>query len=186
MSNGGPVVFGADDDPSVRKGLESLIRSAGHGVQSFDSARSFLVFERPDVPNCLVLDVRMPELGGLELQDGLAQTGVELPIIFITGHGDIPTTVRAMKAGAPEFLTKPFRNQELLGAIQSCLEQDSAAREKSTQVPSLRRRYQELTTGEREVIAAQETSPASHFSATCWSNQQPQATFYGSSRVRRL
>jgi FixJ family two-component response regulator len=152
MSNGGPVVFVVDDDLSVRKGLEGLIRSAGHGVQSFDSAGSFLAFERPDVPSCLVLDVCMPELGGLELQDRLAQTGVELPIIFITGHGDIPTTVRAMKAGAAEFLTKPFRNQELLGAIQRCLEQDSAAREKRTQMASLSRRYQELTTREREVM----------------------------------
>ena len=153
MSNSGPVVFVVDDDASVREGLESLIRSAGHGVQAFGSARAFLSFKRPDSPSCLVLDVRMPGISGIELQDRLAKAGVQLPIIFITGHGDIPMTVRAMKAGAVEFLTKPFRDQDLLSAIQHCLAKDREAREARAQLAMLSRRYSALTRREREVMA---------------------------------
>jgi FixJ family two-component response regulator len=149
----GPVVFVVDDDPSVREGLESLIRAAGHCVQSFGSARSFLAFKRPDLPSCLVLDVRMPGLSGLELQDQLTKAGMDIPIIFITGHGDIPMTVRAMKAGAVEFLTKPLRDRDLLSAIQHCIAKDRAARGAHAQMAALSRRYDALTRREREVMA---------------------------------
>jgi FixJ family two-component response regulator len=148
-----PTVFVVDDDVSFRRSVERLVRLAGFKVQTFGSARNFLASRPAAAPSCLVSDVRMPGLSGLDLQRELARAGWQIPIIFITGHGDIPMSVQAMKAGAVEFLTKPFRNQELLGAIQRCLEQDSAAREKRTQMASLSRRYQELTLREREVMA---------------------------------
>jgi FixJ family two-component response regulator len=121
MSEPEPVVFVVDDDPSIRDALTSLIRSVGLGVETFGSAREFLTGQRPDVPGCLVLDARLPGLSGLDLQRELAAAQIDLPIIFITGHGDIPMTVRAMKAGAVGFLTKPFRDQELLDAIQQAI-----------------------------------------------------------------
>jgi FixJ family two-component response regulator len=147
------IVFVVDDDPSIREALDSLLRSVGLGVKTFASARDFLASKRPDVPSCLVLDVQLPGLNGLDLQRELAKAEVQIPIIFITGHGDIPMSVRAIKAGAAQFLTKPFRAQELLDAIQQCIERDRAAREQRSQVDDLRQRYDSLTSREREVMA---------------------------------
>ncbi|MBL0151207.1 MAG: response regulator transcription factor [Ideonella sp.] len=147
------MVFVVDDDLSVREALSSLIRSVGLSVETFASAKEFLQFQRPDVPACLVLDVRMPGLSGLELQRELAQAGQRVPIIFITGHGDIPMTVRAMKAGAVDFLPKPFRDQDLLDAIAHSLERDGAARHQRAEMAEIQARYDRLTSREREVIA---------------------------------
>ncbi len=148
-----PVVFVVDDDLSVREALSSLIRSVGLRVQTFASAQEFLAFERPNATACLVLDVRMPGLSGLELQRELSLRERALPIIFITGHGDIPMTVRAMKAGAVDFLSKPFREQDLLDAIAHSLERDGAARQQRAELAEIQARYDTLTSREREVIA---------------------------------
>jgi len=146
------VVFVVDDDAAVRCSLENLIRSVGLRAETFASAQEFLRNKRPDVPTCLVLDVRLPDLSGLDLQKRMAEADMEIPIIFITGHGDIPMTVQAMKAGAVEFLTKPFREQELLDAIHQALERDSQARERRAEIEGLRRRFASLTPREREVM----------------------------------
>jgi FixJ family two-component response regulator len=148
-----PIVFVVDDDLSVRQALSSLIRSVGLCVQTFASAQEFLAFERPNATACLVLDVRMPGLNGLELQRELSLGERALPIIFITGHGDIPMTVRAMKAGAVDFLSKPFREQDLLDAIAHSLERDGAARQQRAELAEIQARYDTLTSREREVIA---------------------------------
>ncbi|HET7288162.1 MAG TPA: response regulator transcription factor [Pyrinomonadaceae bacterium] len=151
MSN--DMVFVIDDDESIRESLKSLMRSVGLGVETFASAQEFLQSTRPDVPACLILDVRMPGLSGLDLQRDLAEANIHIPIIFITGHGDIPMSVRAMKAGAVEFLTKPFRDQDLLDAIQQALERDRRARSQQADSAELRNRYQSLTPRETEVFA---------------------------------
>lgn len=147
------MVFVIDDDESIREALQSLIRSVGLNVATFSSAHEFLQSRRPDVPACLILDVRMPGLSGLDLQRDLAEANIHIPIIFITGHGDIPMSVRAMKAGAVEFLTKPFRDQDLLDAIQQALERDRLMRSQQADVAELRRRYHSLTPRETEVFA---------------------------------
>ena len=147
------VVFIVDDDASVRDALKSLIRSVGLRVELFGSAREFLQRGRPDVPSCLVLDVRLPGISGLDLQRQLADANVQTPIIFITAHGDIPMSVRAMKAGAVEFLTKPFRDQDLLDAIQIALERDRARLQREAEIAVLRERFESLTLREREVVA---------------------------------
>jgi FixJ family two-component response regulator len=148
------MVFVIDDDESIREALKSLMRSVGLGVETFASAHAFLEsHRRPDVPACLILDVRMPGLSGLDLQRDLAEANINLPVIFITGHGDIPMSVRAMKAGAVEFLTKPFRDQDLLDAIQQALERDRLARSQQADSAELRNRYQSLTPRETEVFA---------------------------------
>jgi FixJ family two-component response regulator len=147
------MVFVIDDDESIREALKSLIRSVGLNVATFSSAHEFLQSRRPDVPACLILDVRMPGLSGLDLQRDLAEANIHIPIIFITGHGDIPMSVRAMKAGAVEFLTKPFRDQDLLDAIQQALERDRLLRSQQADVAELRRRYHSLTPRETEVFA---------------------------------
>jgi FixJ family two-component response regulator len=147
------IVFIVDDDPSFRRSIEMLIGSAGINTQGFSSAEEFLHSRRPDVPACLVLDVRLPQSSGLDLQQELAKAGVQIPIIFITGHGDIPMTVRAMKAGATEFLTKPFREQDLVDAIHKAINFDRAARLQRAKLEDLRGRYQSLTPREREVMA---------------------------------
>src|SRR5262247_2576045 len=149
---GDAVVFVVDDDASVRRSTERLVRSVGFDVQTFASAREFLDGARLERPGCLVLDVRMPGLSGLDLQRELAQRGVEIPIVFLTGHGDIPTTVRAMKAGAVEFLTKPVRPKELLGAIRTAIERDRASRRARGELSELRACYERLTAREREVM----------------------------------
>ncbi len=148
-----PVVFVVDDDPSVRDALAGLLRSVGLSARLFASTQDFLASERPDAPSCLVLDVRLPGSGGLDLQRDLADSSSEVPIVFITGHGDIPMSVRAMKAGAVEFLTKPFRDQELLDAINLGLERDRARRSKAGEVARLRQHFESLTSREREIMA---------------------------------
>ena len=152
MSETAALVFVVDDDGPMRASLENLLRSVGLRVESFMSAPDFLRAKRPNVPSCLVLDVRLPGLSGLDLQHRLAEAGLELPIIFITGHGDIPMTVQAMKAGAVEFLTKPFRDQELLDAVEQALARDRQARGERAVVERLRGRYASLTRREREVL----------------------------------
>src|SRR5437660_10011081 len=145
MAEGKAIVFVVDDDASVREGLGSLIRSAGLRVETFASAQEFLARSRADVPSCLVLDVRLPGLSGLDLQKRMAEVNIEIPIVFITGHGDIPTSVRAMKAGAVEFLTKPFRDQDLLDAIQQAIQLDRNMRQHQEEMAELRRQYESLT-----------------------------------------
>src|ERR1700758_516106 len=153
MTETDAIVFVVDDDAPMRESLKNLIRSVGLRVELFASAQEFLRSKRPDVPCCLVLDVRLPGLSGLDLQRRTTEAGMEIPIIFITGHGDIPMSVRAMKAGAVEFLTKPFRDQDLLDAIQQALERDRQARNQRAAIEELRRRFASLTPREREVMA---------------------------------
>lgn len=152
MNTTAETVFVVDDDLSVREALSSLIRSVGYQVQTFASAVDFLQQPRPACVSCLVLDVRMPGLSGLALQGEFARSGEPIPIIFITGHGDIPMAVRAIKAGAVEFLAKPFRDDDLLAAIRHALEQDRASRSEAAELGELRSRYATLTGREREVI----------------------------------
>ena len=152
MSEDRPVVFVVDDDPSMRRSVASLVKSVGLEVQPLSSAQEFMQAQRPDVPSCLVLDVRLPGMSGLTFQQELAKAGVALPVIFITGYGDVPMTVRAMKAGAAEFLTKPFDDQVLLDAIHAAIERDRARRRDSASLAVLNERYQELTERERQVM----------------------------------
>ena len=153
MKDPDAVVFVVDDDSSIREAIESLVKLAGIRVETFGTAQEFLRNERPDLPGCIVLDVELPGLSGLDLQRELAAHGIKLPIIFITGYGDIPMSVRAMKAGALEFLTKPFRDQDLLNAIQQALERDRATRQHSREIAELRERFDVLTSREREVMS---------------------------------
>ena len=152
MSEPKAIVFVVDDDVSVREGLGSLIRSAGLRVETFASAQEFLARPRAEVPSCLVLDVRLPGLSGLDLQKRMAELNIEIPIVFITGHGDVPTSVRAMKAGAVEFLTKPFRDKDLMDAIQQAIKRDRTARRHQAEMAELYDRYNSLTPREREVM----------------------------------
>src|SRR6202035_2964404 len=152
MSETDAMVFVVDDDAPMRQSLENLIRSVGLRVELFASAQEFLRRNRLDLPSCLVLDVRLPGLSGLDLQRRTGDAGIEIPIVFITGHGDIPMTVRAMKAGAVEFLTKPFRDQDLLDAVQLALERDRARRQQSAEIATLRERLELLTPRERQVL----------------------------------
>jgi RNA polymerase sigma factor (sigma-70 family) len=146
------VVYILDDDASIRDALKSLIRSVGLRVELFGSAREFLQWPRPGVPSCLVLDVRLPGTSGLDLQRQMEDANIHIPVIFITGHGDIPMSVSAMKAGAIEFLTKPFRDQDLLDAIQLALERDRSRRAHEAEISILKKRFDSLTAREREVI----------------------------------
>jgi FixJ family two-component response regulator len=152
MSETDAMVFVVDDDAPMRESLQNLIRSVGLRVELFASAQEFLRRKPPDLPSCLVLDVRMPGLSGLDLQKRTGDAGIEIPIVFITGHGDVPMSVRAMKAGAVEFLTKPFRDQDLLDAIQQALERDGKARNQRAELEELRSRFASLTSREREVM----------------------------------
>jgi FixJ family two-component response regulator len=152
MNDSDATVFVVDDDESIREALKSLIGSVGLPVETFATAQEFLESRGADVPGCLVLDVRLPGLSGLDLQRELTNVNIHTPIIFLTGHGDIPMTVRAMKAGAVEFLTKPFRDQDLLDAIQQALERDRTAREARIEKDELRARYDSLTPRESEVM----------------------------------
>jgi len=152
MADAEPIVFVIDDDPSVRRAIRRLIGSVGLQVELFGSAKEFLHSRRPDAPSCLVLDIRLPGISGLDFQRELAAANIHIPIIFITAHGDIPMTVRAMKAGAVEFLTKPFRDQDLLDAIHAALEQDRAKRQQEEEMATLRQRWESLTPREREVL----------------------------------
>lgn len=152
MSPERSVVFVVDDDASMRGALENLLGSVGLEVHAFASPHEFLEAKRPDAPSCLVLDVRLPGRSGLAFQEDLAKAGIAIPVIFITGHGDIPMTVRAMKAGAVEFLTKPFGDQQLLDAIHAAVERDRSLRREATVVTELRARYADLTARECEVM----------------------------------
>ncbi len=153
MTDKDAIVFVVDDDSSIREAIKSLVTLSGLRVETFGTAQEFLQSKRPDLPGCVVLDVELPGLSGLDLQRELAAHGIKLPIIFITGYGDIPMSVRAMKAGALEFLTKPFRDQDLLDAIQQALERDRAARQHSREIAELRERFDALTSREREVMS---------------------------------
>jgi FixJ family two-component response regulator len=147
------TVFVVDDDASVREAVGSLLRSVGHHPRLFGSAQDFLASPKVDAPACLVLDVRMPGLGGLDVQRSLLQAGLQIPVIFMSGHGDIPMTVRVMKAGAVDFLTKPFRDQDLLDAVNQALDRDRARRADERETAALHERFASLTTREREVMA---------------------------------
>jgi FixJ family two-component response regulator len=147
-----PMVFVIDDDDQVRAAIQGMLKSVGLRSETFATAPEFLRRKRPDGPSCLVLDVRLPGVNGLEFQHQLADAGIRIPIIFITGHGDIPMTVKAMKSGAVEFLTKPFRDQDLLDAIHLALERDRATRQQQSELAELRKRYESLTASEREVM----------------------------------
>jgi FixJ family two-component response regulator len=146
------TVFIIDDDRGMRAAIQDLVESVGLRAESFATGEEFLSRQRTPNPSCLVLDVRLPRMSGLDFQRRLADTGVQIPIIFITAHGDIPMSVKALKSGAVEFLTKPFRDQDLLDAIQQALQRDSAAREQQAEVHNLQERYRALTTREREVM----------------------------------
>jgi len=148
-----PTVFVIDDDAGMRASIAGLLKSAGLRSESFGAAEDFLRSNRPDVPSCLVLDVSLPGINGLDFQHKLADAGVQIPIIFITGHGDIPMTVKAMKSGAVEFLTKPFHDQDLLDAIHQALDRDRLRRQQQSGFAELRKSYQTLTAREREVMS---------------------------------
>jgi FixJ family two-component response regulator len=148
-----PMVFVIDDDDLVRAAIQGMLKSVGLRSETFATAPEFLRRNRPDGPSCLVLDVRLPGVNGLEFQHQLVDAGIRIPIIFITGHGDIPMTVKAMKSGAVEFLTKPFRDQDLLDAIHLALERDRATRQQQSELTELRKRYDSLTAREREVMS---------------------------------
>jgi FixJ family two-component response regulator len=152
MSESPPIVFVVDDEPAICLSLKRLVKSVGLEAQTFTSAQEFLRAKRPDGPGCLVLDVRLPGLSGLDLQQELLDAKVDLPIIFITGHGDIPMSVRAIKAGAVEFLTKPFRDQDLVDAIQHGIEKHRVARQERVKLTEFRALYDSLTPREREVF----------------------------------
>ena len=153
MSAEQPVIFVVDDDASSREGIEDLLQSVGLRVMTFRSPQEFLEGARPDAPGCIVLDVRLPGTSGLEFQKMLIDAGIHLPVIFVTGHGDIPMSVMAMKSGAIEFLTKPFREQSLLDAINAGIEKDRQRRDGLKLVMELQQRFQRLTPREREVFA---------------------------------
>ncbi len=153
MTEAAPVVFVVDDDRAVRTSTERLVRGAGFEVRGFGSAREFLDGPPPEGPACLVLDIRMPGQSGMELQQDLLRSDRQLPIIFVTGHGDIPMTVRAMRAGAVEFLTKPYRKADLLGAIHVAIDRDRAARRQRREAEAVRQCYAQLTARERQVMA---------------------------------
>ena len=150
---GAPMVFVIDDDAGVRASIQGLLKSVGLRSETFGSAQEFLRSKRQDGTSCLVLDVRLPGVNGLDFQRQLADAGVQIPIIFVTGHGDIPMTVRAMKSGAVEFLTKPFRDQDLLDAIHQALDRDRAMHQQQSELAGLRKCYESLTPREREVMA---------------------------------
>jgi FixJ family two-component response regulator len=152
MNDHSGVVFVIDDDASLRRAIQRVLGSVGLHVELFGSAREFLAASRPDVASCLVLDVRLPGMSGLDLQRELTSAGIHIPLIFITSHGDIPMSVRAMKAGAVEFLTKPFRDQDLLDAIQLALKRDRLRRESEADVRQLRERFESLSPREREIL----------------------------------
>ena len=152
MKEPDPIVFVIDDDAMIRDGIHSLIRSIGLRVETFASAGDFMLAKRPDAPSCLVLDVRMPGLNGLDLQRQLSEANIQIPIIFITGHGDIPMSVRAMKQGALEFLTKPVRGQDLLDAVQKAVAHDRGLRKERVELTEIRKRFASLTPRETEVL----------------------------------
>jgi RNA polymerase sigma factor (sigma-70 family) len=153
MTEAAPVVFVVDDDPSIRRAINILLESVGLEVELFGSAQEFVAGRPADRPSCLVLDIRLPGVSGLDFQRQLNEAKINIPIIFISAHGDVPMTVRAMKAGAIEFLTKPFRDQDLLDAVQVALDRDRARRQREGEIATLRERFESLSAREREVVA---------------------------------
>jgi len=153
MHSDAPMVFVLDDDDLVRASIQGMLKSVGLRSETFGTPQEFLRSKRSDGPSCLVLDVRLPGVNGLDFQRQLADAGIRIPVIFITGHGDIPMTVKAMKSGAVEFLTKPFRDQDLLDAIHQALDRDRVMRQQESELSELRKRYESLTAREREVMA---------------------------------
>jgi FixJ family two-component response regulator len=149
---GEPTVFVIDDDDLVRAAIQGLLKSVGLQAETFGTTQQFLCSKRPDGPSCLILDVELPEVSGLDFQRQLAESGVRIPIIFVTGHGDIPMTVKAMKSGAVEFLTKPFRDEDLLNAIYQALDRDRVTRQQQDEFAELRKRHESLTARERQVM----------------------------------
>jgi len=152
MSAAVPTVFVVDDDDLVRASIQGMLKSVGLRSETFGTSQAFLRSKRPDGPSCLILDVRLPGVSGLDFQRELAKAGVRIPVIFITGHGDVPMTVKAMKSGAVEFLTKPFRDQDLLDAIYQALERDRVTRQQEHELAELKVLYELLTTRERQVM----------------------------------
>jgi FixJ family two-component response regulator len=152
MTTAKPTVFVIDDDDLVRAAIQGLLRSVGLHAETFETTQQFLGSKLPDAPSCLVLDVRLPGVNGLDFQRQLAESGIRIPIIFITGHGDIPMSVKAMKSGAVEFLTKPFLDEDLLNAIDEALNRDRVTREQQKELAELRKRYETLTARERQVM----------------------------------
>jgi FixJ family two-component response regulator len=152
MTANSPTVFVIDDDALVRAAIQGMLKSVGLRSETFGAAQEFLRSKPPEGPSCLVLDVRLPGMNGLDFQHELAEAGIRIPIIFITGHGDIPMSVRAMKSGAVEFLTKPFRDQDLLDAIHQALDRDRVARQQQSELAELQKGYESLTVREREVM----------------------------------
>src|ERR1700722_1459961 len=153
MNEPDSIVFVVDDDPSIRRAIKRLVESVGLHVEVFGSVAEFRSSSHPDIVSCLILDIRLPGMSGLDFQRQLSKTKINIPIIFISAHGDVPMTVRAMKAGAIEFLTKPFRDQDLLDAVQVALERDRARRQREVEIATLRERFASLSPREREVIA---------------------------------
>ena len=153
MTEPASVIFVVDDDPSIRRAIKRLVEAVGLQVELFGAAQEFLQSQRQDVPSCLVLDIRLPGISGLDFQRELAEAKNNIPIIFISAHGDVPMAVRAMKAGAVEFLTKPFRDQDLLDAVQVALDRDRARREREGEIATLRERFESLSPREHEVVA---------------------------------
>lgn len=153
LANAEPIVFVVDDDASVRDSLNNLLRSVGLRTTAFGSAHEFLQHKLPDVPSCLILDIRLPRLSGLDFQAELAKADIHIPIIFMTGHGDIPMTVRAMKAGAVDFLTKPFRDQDMLDAVTTAIERDRTRRNEARALANLRAAFATLTPRERQIMS---------------------------------
>jgi FixJ family two-component response regulator len=147
-----PIVFVIDDDEQVRAAIHGMLKSVGLQAETFETAQQFLSYKRPDVPSCLVLDVALPGVSGLDFQQELAAAGISIPIIFITGYGDIPMSVRAMKSGAVEFLTKPFRDEDLLNAIHQALDRDRVTRQQQNELSDLRKRHESLSARERQVM----------------------------------
>ena len=152
MTEDKPLIYVVDDNPSMRKALERLLRSAGHDAQTFSSALEFLDFNHPDAPGCLILDIKMPKLSGLELQERLAAKGISFPIVFITGHGTVPASIRAFKAGAMDFLQKPFKDSELLDAVSRGIEKHRRLKQEQNEIKELRARMEALTPRECEVL----------------------------------
>ena len=152
-SSAAPTVFVIDDDPMVRAAIQGMLKSVGLRSEAFATPQEFMRSQRPDGPSCLILDVRLPGANGLEFQRELADSGIRIPIIFITGHGDIPMSVRAMKSGAVEFLTKPFRDEDLMDAMRQALDRDRLNRQQQSEVAELQKRYESLTAREREVMS---------------------------------
>jgi FixJ family two-component response regulator len=146
------IVFVIDDDDQVRAAIQGMLKSVGLRAETFETAQQFLYYKRPDVPSCLVLDVALPGVSGLDFQQELAAVGISIPIIFITGYGDIPMSVRAIKSGAVEFLTKPFRDEDLLNAIHQALDRDRVTRQQQNELSDLRKRYESLSARERQVM----------------------------------